>query len=228
MKYFLSSFRVGNHGTKLAALTEGGSIAYIPNALDHIPRNEQKQAIERNETELRELGISVKLFDLRDYFSMASKFGEELTRFAGVWVSGGNTFVLRQAMKLSGFDETLNSLCPTSFLYGGYSAGVCVLAPDLRGLQIVDQPNQFPYTQQTETIWQGLRLLEYLILPHYQSNHPESAAIDQEVAFCKANGISYRTLRDGDALFGDDIEDIRKRIELSPTTEKRTAAAADG
>ena len=119
VKYYHSSFRVGDHGTKLVELVEGGSIAYVPNALDHIPRNEQKQAIARNETELRELGISVKLFDLRDYFSTASKLGEEIARFSGVWVSGGNTFVLRQAMKLSRFDEALDSLSPTSFLYGG-------------------------------------------------------------------------------------------------------------
>ena len=111
----------------------------------------------------------------------------------GVWVRGGNTFVLRQAMRLSGLDDVLTDLLASDFLYGGYSAGVCVLAPSLRGLGQVDDPTASPYPG-SEVIWEGLGLLDYLILPHYQSDHPESADVDKEVEYCKREGMPFKTL----------------------------------
>jgi dipeptidase E len=214
MKYYLSSYRIGKYGAKLAELSAGGPLAYIPNALDHIPVRELTATRERNVTDLQELGVSVELFDLQDYFFHPSRLSRELARFTGVWIAGGNTFVLRQAMKLSGFDEAIARLRSTPFLYSGYSAGICVLAPHLYALQIVDDPNQFPYPEQIEVIWEGLNILNYIILPHYKSDHPESADIDKEVAYCRANNIAYRTLRDGDVLFGENIAVLNRETEI--------------
>ena len=216
MKYYLSSFRLGDFGSKLAELAGGGPLAYVGNALDHIEPAEQETAQQRNVTALQEFGIRLESFDLRDFFSCPSRTAEALNDFSGVWINGGNTFVLRQAMKLSGFDKAIKELSSTSFLYAGFSAGICVLAPDLRALQIVDKPNIFPYPQQEEVIWEGLNMLDYIILPHYKSDHPESADIDREVEFCQVNDISYRTLRDGEVLFGDNIEVIKRGIGLNP------------
>lgn len=212
MKFYLSSFRIGDYGKNLFELSGGGPLAYIANALDHIPAEDQNATRERNHNDLREHGIVAEHLDLRDYFTGSTKLASELARFSGVWITGGNTFVLRQAMRLSGFDTVITNLRSTPFLYAGYSAGVCVLAPHLRALQIVDDPGKFPYPQQSEVIWEGLNFLDHIILPHYQSAHPESADIDKEVEFCKANDISYRTLRDGEVLFGEDIEVLRRQL----------------
>lgn len=216
MKFYLSSYRVGEHGKKLAELSGGGPLAYIPNALDHVPIASQKDSRERNTRDVRELGIAIELLDLKDFFSASASIESALSRFSGVWVTGGNTFVLRQAMKLSGFDEAIKRLASSPFLYAGYSAGVCVLAPDLKPLQIVDRPNTFPYPEISEVIWQGLHFLDYMVLPHYKSDHPESADIDKEVQYCNDNGIPYRTLRDGEALFGENIEVLKREIALKP------------
>lgn len=216
MKYYLSSYHVGDHGNQLAKLAEGGTIAYIPNALDHVPLDQLKENRARNLSDLSDLGIAVELFDLKDFFSDQRSLKEQLSRFSGVWVTGGNTFVLRQAMKLSGFDKLMSAGLPDSFLYSGYSAGVCVLAPDLKALQIVDRPNEFPYPQQKEVIWDGLNILDYIILPHYKSEHPESADIDQEVEYCQKNNIPYKTLRDGEAFFGNDINCLKRSININP------------
>jgi len=78
-------------------------------------------------------------------------------------------------------------LSGSDFLYGGYSAGACVLAPSLVGIRCVDDPEADPYGV-GETIWDGLSLLDYLVLPHYRSDHPESGAIDGEVDYCVAEG----------------------------------------
>ncbi len=42
--------------------------------------------------------------------------------------------------------------------------------------------------------------LEAILLPHYESDHWESATIDKEVEFCTRKGIPFRTLRDGEVL----------------------------
>ena len=47
----------------------------------------------------------------------------------------------------------------------------------------------------------GLALLTEAFVPHYQSpGHPETAAMDLVVARYQAAGVSYRSLRDGQAL----------------------------
>ena len=211
MKFYLSSYRIGEHGDKLAELASSLPLAIIPNALDCWSSEDTKDTRSRNEDDLKRLDVAFETLDLRDFFSNKSKLPSELSNFSGVWVTGGNTFVLRQAMNLSGFEQTISKMKhSSSFLYGGYSAGICVLAPNLRALQVVDDPNQFPYTGQTETIWEGLNILDYIILPHYKSDHPESDDIDKEIEFCESNGIRYRTLQDGEVLFGEDIRAIRK------------------
>jgi dipeptidase E len=202
MKFYLSSFHVGDRSEDLQRLAAGRRIGLVPNALDYA---EPEVARHRNALgleELRALGIDVETLDLRDYF-IRDDIADALATFGGVWVRGGNTFVLRQAMRLSGFDEALTRLDGYDFLYGGYSAGVCVLAPTLRGLQQVDDPTVIPYSN-SSVIWEGLGFLDYLILPHYKSDHPESAAIDREVDYCTRNGIPFRTLRDGEVIIIDD------------------------
>jgi dipeptidase E len=68
-------------------------------------------------------------------------------------------------------------------------------------LHHVDDPRVRPYPG-SDVIWEGLGLLDYLVLPHYRSNHPESALIEQDVAYCSARGIAFRTLRDGEVIIG--------------------------
>lgn len=82
----------------------------------------------------------------------------------------------------------------------GYSAALCVLAPGLEALQIVDDPDDKPYVEGNETIWEGLGFLDYMILPHYKSDHPESDDIDKEIDFCRKSGIPFKTLSDGDVI----------------------------
>src|SRR3989339_1986831 len=62
------------------------------------------------------------------------------------------------------------------------------ISPDLRYLQIVDDPTIMPYKIK-EIIWDGLGLINFAFLPHYKSDHPESKDIDKEVEYCKKNKI---------------------------------------
>ena len=108
-------------------------------------------------------------------------------------------------MKLSGFDSILQELFTNGadMLYGGYSAGICVLGPTLRGVHIMDPPSEKPYGDYA-TVWEGLNILDYVIVPHFESDHPESEAVVKAVAHLVKHKIPFRTLRDGEVIIIDD------------------------
>ena len=140
MKFYLSSYGLGNETEKLKKLVTKGKIGYIPNARDFTGADPERRA-KRNDNDmgsLRALGLEVELVDLRNYFGKQDELKNKLAELGAILISGGNVFVLRQAMKLSGLDEILKELLNTDFLYAGYSAAGCVLAPDLKGMELVN------------------------------------------------------------------------------------------
>ena len=201
MKFYLSSYKIGNETKKLIGMMpKNRKTAYISNALDEWDSPEKRKQNETDDiAQLRKIGMRVELLDLRKYFNKKEELRKKLGGFGAVWVSGGNTFVLRQAMKLSGFDEILKSLMKTDMLYGGYSAGICVLAPSLKGIELVDNPKAKPY-KNSKLLMDGLGILGYSIVPHYKSDHPESEAMNREVEYYKRKKIPFKTLRDGDVI----------------------------
>jgi dipeptidase E len=201
MKYYLSSYEIGNETEKLKTLVPKGKIGYIPNARDFTGADPERRA-KRNENDmgsLRKLGLEVEMLNLQDYFGKRDELKKKLEELGAIFISGGNVFVLRQAMKLSGLDEILEEIKDTNFLYAGYSAAGCVLAPSLKGMDIVD-PLDTPYDEQKEILWDGLGFIDFRFMPHWDSNHPESADIDKEIAYCKENKIPYKAIRDGEVI----------------------------
>ena len=91
-----------------ALLAEKKSVGYIANALDDLIGKKDawlERHISADVRMLEELGLKVEVIDLKDYFGASSKLAQYLTSLSGVWVSGGNVFVLRQAMHLSGLER---------------------------------------------------------------------------------------------------------------------------
>ena len=104
----------------------------------------------------------------------------------------------------SGFDRIITKILEEdAIVYGGYSAGICVLATSLRGLDLVDDPAEVEQTFQKEVIWDGLGLLPYTPVPHFQSEHFESEKVDKVVSFLRSKGVAYKTLRDGEVIVVD-------------------------
>jgi dipeptidase E len=134
------------------------------------------------------------------WLSYVNKLTNKLDDLKAVYISGGNTFVLRQAMILSGFDRYIQTHLDKEFVYSGFSAAICILYKDMKALQMVDKADDFPYSEIKKTIWEGLGILDYLILPHYKSDHSESNDIDKEVEYCINNNIPYKTLKDGEVI----------------------------
>lgn len=202
MKFYLSSYELGDEVEKLKQMIPSKKIGYIPNAFDYSGADPDRRAqhIEKNIHSLRELGLDVEVIDLRNYFGKSNELKNKLKELGAIFVSGGNVFVLRQAMKLSGLDEILNEMRDDGdFLYAGYSAAGCVLSPNLKAYEIVDAVDT-PYKELREVIWDGLGFIDFAFMPHWNSNHPESADIEKEIEFCKQNNIPYKAIRDGEVI----------------------------
>jgi dipeptidase E len=205
MKYYLSSYKLGAKTEKLTELAKqtSGRFAYIPNARDFTSAEPERKKLNIDEDmgQLRQLGLEVELLDLRDYFGVEKDLRQKLLSLGGVYVSGGNTFVLRQAMKLSGLDNVIIEMSSRSdFIYSGYSAGVCVLCPSLRYYAITDDANDFPYPQLKEQVWNGLGILDFVFEPHYHSDHPESASTDKEIELLIEEKVLFKAYKDGEVL----------------------------
>jgi dipeptidase E len=210
MRLYLSSFDVGDRPEELVALAGSAKrAAIIVNALDHRP--EHRSGWLKDQTDkLAALGFSVFELDLRQYFGAAATLGALLQQVDLVWINGGNTFILRRAMKQSGFDLLIKgALARDQIVYGGFSAAAVVTAAHLKGLEMADDPNDVPAGYDPEIVWDGLGLVPFALAVHFKSNHPESKLVDREIAFYEENGIPYRTLRDGEALV---IDGERRRI----------------
>jgi dipeptidase E len=204
VRLYLSSFRMGDHPEHLLALIGADSrpAAVIANAIDEAPPEVRRAGVERELAALADLGLEAAELDLRHYFGQPQRLHRELAGVCLAWLRGGNTFMLRHALSASGADTVFGELLAADALvYAGYSAGACVLAPSLRGLELADDPGAVQRIYGSPPLWDGLALLTEAFVPHYQSpGHPETAAIDLVVARYRAEGVAYRTLRDGQAL----------------------------
>ena len=100
MRFYLSSFRAGDRVDVLRDWAAGRRLALIPNALDFIDLDERRANDLERLAELETLGLDAAVFDLADHFGDPDGLATALEGFGGVWVRGGNTFVLRQAMHL--------------------------------------------------------------------------------------------------------------------------------
>jgi dipeptidase E len=213
MQLYLASYRTGDSfGELLRMAGPGARVGVISNAVDFIPqadRDAYARKVHDPVAELRAEGLDAYDLDLRAYFRRPEALLAELELTRMVWAVGGNAFLLRRAMRQSGFDAIAPGLIwAERLVYGGWSAGSCVAAPSLRGLELMDDPHVVAEGYDAEPVWEGLGLIDAAIVPHYRSAHPEAEAAEACVAWMVANRVPHRTLRDGDVLIqrGETLE----------------------
>lgn len=209
MRLYLSSFRLGKAADRLVGLVRGAKrTGVIVNACDCYPDPERRARIAQEAAALNDLGLPAEELDLRDYFvggrDGAPQLQDKLARLDFLWVRGGNPFVLRRAMRASGLDRIVAEfLSQDRICWGGYSAGIAVLTPTLRGIEMVDDPEEVPNGWDSTTIWDGLGIIPYAVAPHYRSDHPESPAIEKTVQYYIDHHMLFKALRDGEVIIID-------------------------
>jgi len=205
MRLYLSSYRFGGHAASLLTLLPGRRrAAIVENALDYITpelRAHHRQHVYDPAADFARLGIAAEFLDLRAYFDAPEALGDRLAQFDLVWVMGGNSFVLRRAMRQSGFDRVIGDMLRTDRIaYGGFSAGAVVAGPSLRGIELIDDPWEVPTGYDEPVIWHGLGLTPFVVVPHFRSRHPEAAAAEKVVSYMAARKARYRALSDGEVI----------------------------
>src|SRR5687768_9193967 len=141
MRLYLASYRFGEGFDELLAMAgRGARVAVISNAVDFVPA-EAREAYARTVFDpvaaFREAGLDAHDLDLRAFFGRHADLAQELASVRLVWAVGGNAFLLRRAMRQSGFDVVAPDLVRQDrLIYGAWSAGACVAGPHLRGLEL--------------------------------------------------------------------------------------------
>jgi dipeptidase E len=203
MRLFLSSQDLGHHANiarKLAG--ENNKALFIKNAQDDKPPEERNFSNPEKQKMFEQAGFEFEMIDLRDYFGKPKELEKKLSVAGSFWSSGGNTFVLRRAMKASGLDEIIKRLLQEDrILYGGWSAGAMIMTPDLKGSDWSeeDRPNIVPKGYDANVIWEGLNLVPFYIVPHSGSEiHGDSP---QKLAdYYKSKNLRHYILEDGQVV----------------------------
>lgn len=202
MRLFLSSQNFGNHTeTLLQLIGSRKKTVLINNAKDYLSPAERRQHSAEKKEEFLAIGLQFQEIDLRDYFGKSAELAKELEQDIGlIWLSGGNTFILRRALQYSGLDKLLPELLrQDAFVLGGSSAGSIVATPSLRGTEHGDDPHEVPDGYNDTVIWEGLNLVPFHIVPHYRSEWfgSESEAMAQ---YFKQHDMPYYALEDGQVV----------------------------
>lgn len=203
MKLYLSSHGFGNHLDKLQQMVgEDKRVLFVGNAGDYLPAAERAQHLVEKKQEFEAAGFEFFELDLRNYFRSPDTLRPIIEAASFLWVSGGNTFVLRRAFAYSGLDSLLNAPLKNGLTYGGSSAGSIILTKTLHGTEYGDDPYQVPKGYKEEIIWDGLGLVYPQLVPHYGSDWFADEA--QAMAdYFDQNGLKYETLRDGEVYVVD-------------------------
>jgi len=145
VKLYLSSFRLGRDRGALRDLVgRTGRAALVFNACD-VYGDGRLRTLERETEDITNLGFDCEELDLRSYFADFEGLCNRLDTYELIWVVGGNSFVLARAMTKSRFGQAASGpLDEERLVYAGYSAGICVAAPDLEGIGLMDDPDSLP------------------------------------------------------------------------------------
>jgi dipeptidase E len=212
LRLFLSSEGFGNYPNQLLDLVGGNKkTAFIDNAKDEIPEAERMQHVAEKRSEFENVGLIFEEIDLRNYFGKQAELLQKLEGFGLIWLSGGNTFVLRRALAYSGLDKILKDILSANMIaYGGSSAGSIIPTPSLHGTEFGDDPGIVPDGYKKEVVWDGLDLVPFHVVPHFGSDWFGQESIDME-RYLKENSMPYKTIKDGQVIVIDgDKEEFLK------------------
>lgn len=203
MRLYLSSYQLGDCSEVLSGLVRGGRRGWVVmNALDGSDENRRNADAGTQIANLASIGLQAADLDLRRFTpgDIESAFGHP----DFVWVRGGNVFTLRMALARSGLDRLLvEGLAADQFVYAGFSAGPCVLAPSLVGLELSDSPADCRSTY-GEVRYDGLGVLDRPVVSHLNSpRHPETELLARVAAHYEGTRQPYWALSDGQVLVFD-------------------------
>lgn len=195
MKLYLTSYRIPTPDELFALLPKPAMacrVAIIPNAKDYKLPQERAESLDALIYDLAKYGFGTTVIDLREYDD-PDRLKEALQAFELLWVAGGNSFILRSEMRLSGFETIVRELLDNGLVYAGESAGAMVAGTSLEGADVADEPDMAD-----EYITEGLGLIDKIIAPHADS--PDFVEYINHMKKRYGNDPRVVYLRDNEAL----------------------------
>src|SRR6266550_3823342 len=108
MRLFLSSENLGNYPDEFVKLVgPNKKLAFVENAKDDWSGKDRANKVNEHLDQFEGLGFKVFELDLRQYFGKPKELEKILKKCGGIFIAGGNTFILRRAMSYSGADKLL-------------------------------------------------------------------------------------------------------------------------
>jgi dipeptidase E len=187
MRLFLSSENLGKYPNVFVSMIgDNKKLAFTENAKDDWPAKDRQAKFQEHKDQFEALGLDVTELDLRDFFNKPKELEKFLSDF--------------RAFKYSGLDKLLKKrLKEDNITYGGSSAGSIIMTPDLHGVERGDRPRVVPSSYKSEIIWEGLGIVPFYIVPHYESDWFKDEAADMKDYYDKRK-LDYYTLHDGQAV----------------------------
>lgn len=145
-------------------------------------------------------GLNVKFVELEA--AKSEDLEDTFKDIDAIYVKGGNSFYLLNAMRVSGFDKLVHELLDRGIIYVGESAGAYVACPTIEMAHWKHQDRDIVGMEDLT----GLNLVPFLVSAHYTDELSDTLApyIDE----CEHD---VKLLRDGEAIVSEDgkIESVR-------------------
>ena len=143
------------------------------------------------------VALGHELVDITARDVSAADFASTLSAIDAVYVAGGSTFALLEALRITGNDVVLAERVRDGLPYIGLSAGSIIAGPDITPASLMDDPADGPALTELS----GLNLVDRTVIPHADgllAPYPPSL-IDETIA---TYGATHRLLplRDDQAL----------------------------
>jgi dipeptidase E len=176
---------------------EGLELLFVPTAAG--PAAETESWVQADRRQLEALGCALSTLDLAG--AGAGEVESALAAADGVFVTGGNAYLLLWHARRSGFAELVVPLVDSgALLYVGTSAGAMLAGPDLEPAASPENRAVVPELESTR----ALGLVGFIVLPHDQE--PERAARHDRLV-AEHPEVEFVRLRDDRAIIvsGDDV-----------------------
>jgi dipeptidase E len=171
-RLLLASHGIGALPQLVGGETHGLRFSFVPTAAG--PEAETKEWVRADRRQLATLGCEVSTLDLAGVG--ASEVEEALRDVDGVFLTGGNSFLLLWHAVRSGFATLVPELVEAGLLlYAGTSAGALVAGPDIGPAANLDNRREVPELESSR----ALGLVPFTVLPH--DDDPEAHARHDEI-----------------------------------------------
>jgi dipeptidase E len=198
-RLLLASHGIGALRELVGDETKGLRFVFVPTAAG--PEAETKEWVQGDRRQLAALGCELSTLDLAR--AGASEVEKALRQADGVFLTGGNSFLLLWQARRSGFAELAVPLVEAGeLLYAGVSAGAVVAGPDLAPAASLDDRGAVPELESSL----ALGLVPFTVLPH--DNVPEAGPLFDEIVATYPAAHFVRLADDRAVLVRGDAVDV--------------------